>query len=146
MAERLQQLEDKQAVIEVIYQYSHGINSKNRELWLDVFTEDGSWAAKSTPEGGWSFKVRGQSALRGWYDEHARDWPPGSEGHIVSGPCVTLSGDEAEAKSYYLTLLRVDGGPGLRSTGLYWDRLVRCPDGKWRIAKRRAIGNISHGS
>jgi hypothetical protein len=141
---RLRRLEDEHEVIATVYQYSHGINSKNRELWLDVFTPDGYWAARQSPESEWRFQVHGQDELRAWYDEHAREWPPGTEAHTVSSPLVVLDGDRAEARSYYVTLLRTEAGPGLRSTGVYADKLVRCEDGRWRISERRATGNISY--
>jgi len=38
---RLQRLEDEHAILATLYRYSHGINAKNRQLWLDVFMQDG---------------------------------------------------------------------------------------------------------
>jgi hypothetical protein len=141
---RLQRLEDEHAVVATLYRYSHGINAKNRELWLDVFTPDGYWAARQSPEGEWRFEVRGHEELRRWYDDHAQSWPAGAEAHTMSSPLVVLADGAASARSYYLTLLRTDRGPGLRSTGLYEDELIRCSDGQWRIKERRATGNISY--
>lgn len=141
---RLQCLEDEHAVVATLYRYSHGINAKNRELWLDVFTPDGYWAARQSPDSRWRFEVRGQEELGRWYDDHAENWPAGAEAHTISSPLVALAGDGASARSYYVTLLRTERGPGLRSTGLYEDELTRCSDGQWRIKERRATGNISH--
>jgi hypothetical protein len=141
---RLQRLEDEHAIVATLYRYSHGINAKDRQLWLDVFTEDGYWAARPSPDSQWRFEVRGQRELGGWYDDHARSWPLGAEAHMMSSPLVAVSGDHGDTRSYYVTLLRTQSGPGLRSTGLYEDQLVRCGDGQWRIRERRATGNISH--
>jgi hypothetical protein len=144
---RLRALEDERAVIDVLYQYGHGINGKQRELWLDVFTSDASWAAKASPADEWRVLVTGRDALGAWFDEHETEWPVGTEAHIISSPRVTLDGDRAEAISFYVTLLRRDeGGPALRSTGSYRDVVVRCDDGRWRILERRAVGSISHPS
>lgn len=140
----LSRLADEHAVVDTLYQYGHGINAKDRELWLDVFTDDAHWAARTETDAGWNDEARGREELSAWFDEHARKWPLGSEGHIMSSARVTLDGDRAEARTYYLTLRRVEGGPALRSTGLYEDVLVRCGDGKWRISERHCIGNISY--
>ena len=142
---RLRRVEDEQAIVSAVYQYGHAINAGDRELWLDVFTQDGSWAARSASDAPWKFEIDGRDALAEWFDGNARRWPVGSMVHTNSSPRVAIDGDRAEARTFYLTMLRGNGRPALRSTGIYVDQLVRCEDGRWRICERRATGSLSDG-
>jgi hypothetical protein len=60
--------------------------------------------------------------------------------HTLLSPRITVDGDEATAFSYYSTLNdNEDFGPRMISMGTYTDRLVRCPDGRWRIKERVTV-------
>ena len=44
--------------------------------------------------------------------------------------------------TWYLIIRDFGGRPGVRSTGRYYDTLVRGEDGRWRIRERLALGDM----
>lgn len=132
-------LEDQQAILDRLYDYTHGINSRCRDRWLDVFTEDGVFAHRLSPTAPWRLEVRGRADLAAWFDQHADRWPLGSILNATVAPLVrTIDADMARAVSYYVLLRRNGENFSPAGAGIYADALVRCSDGKWRIRERRA--------
>ena len=51
---------------------------------------------------------------------------------------IEVDGDTATCVSYLAVVMEHDDEPILRVFGRYRDRLVRCPDGRWRFRERIA--------
>ena len=51
---------------------------------------------------------------------------------------IEVDGDTATCSSYLAVVMEHDDEPILRVFGRYRDRLVRCPDGRWRFRERIA--------
>ena len=133
---RLKQVEDERAVLATLYGYHHKLGKHDRAGWLNCFAADGVLLAIG-PDGGQLYELKGQAALAQWYDRRTGNWPPGSESHAYVSPLVRIDGDRAEVTGFFMTMSMGDGALALRSTGQYSDRLVRSPDGAWRIGERR---------
>jgi ketosteroid isomerase-like protein len=147
MAESLEQrvgrLEDQRAIQEVIYNFSWGTDRNHRELFLDVFTEDGILHFKPGPgvPGGSlpSDPIIGHHQLAAFYDRRQRGQDPWPK-HVNVNAVIKVEGDEATAESAIIFFLERGAVPELVSTGRYLDKFRRCADGKWRIAHR--IGHV----
>jgi ketosteroid isomerase-like protein len=126
--ERLQRLEDERAIVDTLYSYGHALDYGLREVWTNCWTER---AVLHWP--GVSFD--GRAAIVQAFDDHTHA-PDRFHKHVLVEPRVSLSGDTAVVDSYFARLDAGDDGPVLRSFGRYRDRVVRCDDGRWRIAER----------
>ena len=144
MMQRLtpEQAADQIAIVDTVNAYSHALDDKDRDLFVDLFTPDGAWTWKGDPDDEWAFRVEGAEALGEWYDGHFRNFPIGRENHITVHTRVTLDGDRATAVSFYFVIRDVDDLLRVNTTGRYYDKLRRCEDGGWRIEERRAIGQM----
>jgi ketosteroid isomerase-like protein len=142
---RVERLEDERAILDAIAAYGQTIDAKDAADpgFVDCFAADGRFAWRPTPDSGWTFDVRGRAALRQWFETLCERIPPGVELHATTNARIlSLDGDRAQAESWYLIARDYGGRPGLRSTGRYRDTLVRCDDGRWRIAEREATGDM----
>ena len=143
LEERVQRLEDQRAIQEVIYSFSWGTDQNRREMFLDVFTEDGILHFKpslglqknSLP----SEPIIGRDQLIAFYERRQRGQDPWPK-HVNVNAIIRVDGDEATAESVIIFFLERGAVPELVSTGRYLDKLRRCADGKWRIAHR--IGDV----
>jgi 3-phenylpropionate/cinnamic acid dioxygenase small subunit len=143
VVQRLSRLEAERDILDVLYLYSHGLDGKLHDEFLDLFTEDGRFAWKPKPDAEFALDVRGREALDRWYHDHERSIPPGREHHVLTNPRIlAVEGDQARALSWYLIIRNYDGRPGVRSTGRYLDELVRSAEGRWRIRERLALGDM----
>ena len=127
--QRLRRLEDEKAILETLYAYGHHLDYGLEDAWIDCWTED---AVLDLP--GRAF-MRGHAELRAGFRAHSHA-PSMYHKHVVIAPMVTLNGDTATVSSMFARLDRYPEGPGIRAFGRYRDRLVRCPDGRWRIRER----------
>jgi hypothetical protein len=127
--QRLQAIEDKQAITETINSYGPALDDERREDYLDLWTEGASLTWPGS-------RVIGHDALGAAFDAHSR--PPGSlkPMHMVSNIRIFLDGDRAEASSYWVRLNGDASGVTPFAYGRYRDVLVRCPDGRWRFHER----------
>lgn len=137
LAQRLTALEDERAVIETLHRYGHALDAGDDDALVDCFTDDGTFAAAGREAGHTTFAVRGRDELRALAQGHSRP-PTGYHQHHVAEPVVTLDGDAARVRSTMFVVMDVDDVPVLRVFGRYDDTLRRCPDGRWRIARRVA--------
>jgi ketosteroid isomerase-like protein len=129
---RLGRLEDERAILQTLYAYGHSIDYGDEALFADCWTEDAvlDWPFHDLYEG--------REAILGAFRRHTHA-PDVYHKHFMVEPLIDLRGDEAAARCLYSRLDRdADGEPYVRSFGRYVDRLVRCPDGRWRLAHRRA--------
>jgi ketosteroid isomerase-like protein len=139
-----EQAADHVAIVDTIHAYSHAIDDKDLDLFLDCFTEDGVWTYRTGAEADPSFRIQGRAALADWYAGHHRAFPLGRENHMTLHTRVTLDGDRARATSFYFVVRDYPDGLRVNTTGRYLDELVRCEDGAWRIAERQGIGQMPH--
>lgn len=131
MANRLETLEDERAILRTLYQYGHCVDYGREKEWVDCFTEDATYVRK-----GAGLTHRGHAELARFIATHTRA-PERYHKHLLVNPVITLQGDEATVESYYVRIDEGEPAPYVISMGRYHDRMVRCPDGKWRFKERR---------
>jgi 3-phenylpropionate/cinnamic acid dioxygenase small subunit len=140
---RLRRLEDERAILDLIHAYSHGLDGKEYETFMECFTEDGRFAWKPIPEEVFVIDVRGTEQLDGFYRALETRVPGGLEHHALTNPrIVSYDGARARVVSWYVIVRDYGGRPSVRSTGRYLDELVRGDDGRWRIHERLAMGDM----
>jgi 3-phenylpropionate/cinnamic acid dioxygenase small subunit len=138
--ERLARFEDERSILDTLYRYAHAIDARRYDELLDCFTPDGAFVYLQRPDPEPLFQHRGDG-LRPFFEERDIGRPLGDTTHAnINARVVALNDNDAHVESYFATLRqRADrGGVEIMSTGRYFDELVRCADGVWRIAVRRA--------
>jgi ketosteroid isomerase-like protein len=121
---------DIAAVVNVINLYAIGVDTRQWQLFDQVFTSD------AVTDFGGPAVFSGLATIRQLFEAiHA---PFNATQHATRGHHVTVNGDEATCLSYlHARFLRdvPDGDNMYEATGWYDDRLVRTAAG-WRIAHR----------
>lgn len=138
IAARLRRLEDERAIVHTLYRYGHALDYGREDDWADCFTDDGVFEVLLR-DGETFSRVAGRDELLGFARAHTRA-PVAYHKHFVADPMIELDGEAARADSYFA---RVDGQEAgqnacIVAMGRYRDRLVRCPDGVWRLRHRLA--------
>jgi hypothetical protein len=137
---RLRELEDERRVRDALERYGHSIDYGLEEEWVDCFTPDGVWDVRPGPmgkRGSRRVKCRGRAELAAFIARHTRA-PERWHKHVLMDIRVEIHGDVAEATSYFMRVDAHATGPYIRAFGRYRDRLERCDDGRWRMARRIA--------
>ncbi len=132
LEERLRRLEDERAIVRALEAYGQAIDYGDREMFLGIFTAD---AALDYSGAG---RFVGTEEIAQFFSTFSA--PETYNKHLVVQPLIEISGDEASVLSSFLFLQKGSEGPMLSHYGRFHDRLVRQPDGSWRIARRRAVG------
>jgi 3-phenylpropionate/cinnamic acid dioxygenase small subunit len=141
--DRLEALEAERAILDTLYRYGHTIDYGDEAGWVDCFTTDAVYDVRRGPQTGRADEVvrcEGRAQIAAFVGAHSRA-PSAWHKHLLSEVRVELEPDRATAtaQSYFVRLDHEDGvGPYVRSFGRYRDRLVREPDGRWRIEERIA--------
>ncbi len=144
LEKRVQELEDKQAILDVISAYGHYIDYGLKAEFADLFTEDAVYHVMfrgetmqdigvPQPNGG----IKGRDTIHAYVNAHTNA-PAMFHKHMTSGSLIRLDGDKATAETYYQRLDEDDNGAFIMAFGRYVDDFIRCADGKWRFAKREA--------
>lgn len=124
---------DQFAILQLLYSYSHRLDSGDAEGWASLFTDDGEFVE---PEG----TQRGRRELVAMVHAHHRDHEGAAKSqHWVHSPVITGDDDHAEVLAYVIVFqagdrLDVRG----RVMGSYRDELVRDADRGW-LFKRRIV-------
>jgi ketosteroid isomerase-like protein len=131
--DRLRDLEDKQAIAEVLYAYCASLDRMDLDALASLFTAD--CVVDYGPEA--RLQSRGAERLR---HDLARMWRWARTSHHLSNVMVTLDGDgeHAGATSYVIAWHERPDGSTATMMGQYQDRLVR-EEGQWRISRRRQV-------
>lgn len=144
--DRIQTIEDKLAIHELLNRYATMVDQRKWELMDDVFAPGATLDYRST--GGQAGPYR--ETLE-WLDRALEPWPLNL--HFISNVSVELEGDTASSRCYFHAPMgRVEGDGHqlvITNAGYYDDDLVRSPDG-WRIAKRHCeqtmmVGELPDG-
>lgn len=145
---RLAALEAERAVLANLSRYGHSIDYGLRDQWLDCFTEDAVYDLRYRPglpprkfRGGTLTETgvvyRGQAELAVFIAGHTHA-PDRWHKHMLMEPVVMLGHGRATCQSYFARLDERPGEPRITSFGRYLDRLLACPDGRWRFEERIA--------
>ena len=130
LAQRLTEVEDRLALIELEGAYARAFDSRDGDAWAALFTPDGIYQARgATPEAG--------NFVEG-HDELARFCTnaPFDGIHLLHLPQLTISGDTATSRVHLQFIGEFHSGTrGMRMIG-YYDVRYRRTDAGWRIAHR----------
>jgi hypothetical protein len=144
LVERIQRLEDEvhqlraeRSILETMNLYSYFFDYGGDEGFLDCFTESGSFALRF-PGSDELQAHAGKEKLAEFFSAQSHV-PTVFRKHLMLGPRITIEGDEARVRSYWVL---IDGdqasGPLVNSFGTYDDRFVKCEDERWRFEERVA--------
>lgn len=136
----LNELRDRLEISDLLTRYTQVVDLRRWEDLGEVFAEDAT--ADYTPTGGVSGDYR---TVMAWLDRALAPWPVNL--HVIGNLTVTLDGDRATCRSYFIAPMAV-GTVGAQQSvingGLYDDVLVRTPAG-WRIAHRTCTTTVMVG-
>lgn len=134
--ERLQRLEDAEAIRDLVMDYARTLDTRDMEAYSALFAQDGEWV------GPYVGAARGPAAILQLMRDNLGPAPKGSN-HVMSNIVVNVDGDRAEAKSRWTYMVPAeDGGPRPAICGRYEDVLIR-EAGAWRFLRREVLGDIS---
>jgi hypothetical protein len=145
LAQRVEALEQRQAVLDALHRYSKAIDLGERAEWVDCFTEDGVFDIRSQLPDYPGERYAGVSELRAFIETHSSP-PQAHHKHLYVDPDIEIEGGEARASAYFVHLIDRVARPAMISYGRYLDLLRYCPDERWRIAKRIAEVQASDSS
>ena len=146
LEQRLQRLEDKEAVLETLTRYAWTIDHGPDEEWLALFTDDAAVEIRYRQGGSLArpaegvlhesgVRHTGRAQLIPFKAGHTRS-PDKWHKHIITDFLIEIDGDTARSQCYQLRVDETDGLLHVRGFGRYVDRLVRCDDGRWRFVER----------
>src|SRR5262245_49731463 len=134
----LQDALDHLAILNLYAKYAHAVDANDGDTYADCYTEDG-WTDIS------SFRVASELARSGQFDfidergvirgrENLRKAGKLVKLHHVIGNVLVrqIIGDRAKCSAYFTVFAPDDGR--VEHYGRYESELVRCSDGRWRLA------------
>ncbi|RAY16313.1 nuclear transport factor 2 family protein [Actinomadura craniellae] len=122
----LDNLLDRQQVLDCLVRFSRGMDRFDRELFLSAFHADATIAAGPF--------VGGPADLYDWASELHGQGQSATHHNLLNHTC-DIEGDVAHTETYYLFVGRNRDDSNWIAGGRYLDRLER-RDGRWRIALR----------
>jgi len=130
--ERLQRLEDHEAIRQVLAGYGYSVDGLNYDSVADFYAENGRYLVDDTLD----FQGRDRVASI-TKDAGHRALVAGGVAHVALPPYIVVEGDEAAATCH--TMIPRKGEDGYYIWRLSASRLelVREADGQWRIVKRQ---------
>jgi hypothetical protein len=123
---RIDELLDKQDILDCLTRFSRGMDRFDKEVYLSAFWPDGTMAAGpfvGSPAECWDWAIPMHEA--GQIATH----------HSLLNVTYDIQGDEAHTETYYLFAARNRDDSNWIAGGRYVDRLER-RGGEWRIALR----------
>jgi hypothetical protein len=126
MLGKLEQLLDRQAILDCLTRFSRGMDRFDRELFLSAFHSNAVIAAGEF--------VGGPVALYDWASKLHQLGQSATHHNLLNHSC-DIDGDAAHTETYYLFVGRNHDATNWIAGGRYIDRLER-RDGAWKIALR----------
>lgn len=126
----VQVLQDRQAILDCLMNYSRGVDRLDRELLLscyhpDAIDDHGMFVGNRDEFADWVVDMHSSTHL--------------SHQHCLFNHSCDLDGDVAHTETYYMFAgMNREGTPLVTSGGRYLDRFER-RDGRWAIAHRVCI-------
>lgn len=119
--------QDRMLIRELYGRYALGAATKDTEVWIGCWAEDGVW---NTPH----FETTGRPALR---EQWAATWTNfANVAAFVEVGEIRVTGDTAEATSSVYEIISLTGGGVLKMAGIYRDRFVR-EGSQWHFGRRQ---------
>jgi ketosteroid isomerase-like protein len=126
---KLQELCDRQDILDCIHRYCRAVDRFDRELLLSVYHPD------AIDDHG--LFVGGPEEFADWAFDYHRQFQDCTH-HVVTNHICELQGDTAHTETYWLFSGINKGAPSSIHFGRYLDRFER-RNGKWAIAARACI-------
>ncbi len=131
-AARLQQLEDREAIRQLLVDYGATLDRRDFAAFGALFARDAEYVAGAP--------VRGPDAIRAQLERIIGENPsslPGPNFHLSFNPSITLQGDRASVVSLGAYTAPDAAGGATRMVFFVWyrDELVR-EDGRWKFRRR----------
>ncbi|MGI9294016.1 MAG: nuclear transport factor 2 family protein [Pseudomonadales bacterium] len=123
---RLEQLLNRQDILDCIVRFSRGIDRFDRQLFLSAFHDDAIISAGDF--------VGGPGELYEWAS-HLHEQAQTATQHDLLNHSCDIDGDTAHAETYYLFVGRNRDESNWMAGGRYIDRL-ECRNGTWKITFR----------
>jgi 3-phenylpropionate/cinnamic acid dioxygenase small subunit len=153
LVERVEALEEQQAILDLLYRYGHAIDYGLEHAWVDCFTPDGAFDMRhrlsadigSSPNGRWDTtdkRLEGHDSLMKFVSAHTRA-PDRYHKHVVVEPRITIDGSDARVESYFMFVHEHEGRAEIGAFGRYRDRATRGADSRWRFVERIAEIEVS---
>lgn len=140
LGQRVRLLEDEREILRTLYQYGHALDKGPEEDLLDAFVEEGVWERRRARRPGDVKRFAGREELKVFFRDPSRGRAPDVYfQHLLVEPRISLEGDTARVRSYFVRLQEHRDGPYVYAFGTYDDTLRRCPDRRWRIVRRLAV-------
>lgn len=130
---RLEQLLDRQDIMDCLIRFSRGMDRFDRDLFLSAFHTDATIAAGNF--------VGGPAEIYDWASDLHEQGQLSTHHNLLNHSCE-IEGDTAHTETYYLFVGRNRDGTNWVAGGRYIDRLERRKQGSgnnsrsWRIALR----------
>jgi ketosteroid isomerase-like protein len=138
LAGRVQRLEDVRDIRQLIDLNWFLADAGPAEAFVELYTEDCviDLGRLVTPER--DTIIEGHAGVHARYTDRAHSQWEGRSHHVSAGPeAIIVDGDEAQALTYAITTMLIDGAPKIIVTGFNFWRLRRSA-GRWRISHRWA--------
>jgi uncharacterized protein (TIGR02246 family) len=139
LAARVQELEDREEIRELLLAYGRALDSRDFVAFSALFAEEeGEWV-------GGLGAAKGRQAIFELMDKsighnRPRTGPPSF--HVFSNEQIIVDGDQASATTKWIFVMQNDEtSPRWVYLGHYDDTFVR-EDGRWRFLKRQAFTDI----
>jgi uncharacterized protein (TIGR02246 family) len=140
----LQHARDRAEIAELVTRYVTALDTRDADMYAEVFTEDGIYDVTGTV-------YEGRAAIRKIVTDlqEARDrneaagTPTADLYHVMSNSSIELiDEDEARHTSYAQTVRAADGGQFIVGfMGRYEDVIVK-RDGRWQIQSRKLVSFV----
>jgi 3-phenylpropionate/cinnamic acid dioxygenase small subunit len=134
---QLARFEAERAIVATLYRYGDALDQGDRDEFLDCFTPDAEYEVRMRLDSANGFSYQGHEQLGVYFDGHTHA-PAAFHKHVTVNPLITVDGETADARSYFLRVDSPVAGPAVvLAAGRYIDRFEQAVDGGWRIRSRR---------
>lgn len=137
--ERLQRVEDIEAIRSLLIDYGRELDERDFEGYGQLFAADGSWTGGM---GSATSPTNIGKMVEEGFERMSPDLYENSN-HVMTSFDVEIDGDTATAWSRWTwVVVGADARPRPERAGFYEDTLVR-ENGQWRFKDRRAVTEIN---
>jgi hypothetical protein len=131
--ERLQRLEDRAAIEELLVEYGHDLDHRDFASYSRLFAANGTWSGSI---GTFTGPAAIQTAMEKAFKRNSGTAVPATF-HLMTNFSIRIDGDRASASSKWTFFRMVSGKPVPSLAGSYDDTFVR-ERGRWKFSSRRA--------